>query len=108
VAYLSPDRLTAKPATAVDDLYAVGVVGYEALTGRRPFPQRDLGALRRAIIHDSPPPVTSLRPDVAPSLVAATDRSMARDPAQRLHRADAMRAALIGAEPVSMCTPAVA
>lgn len=35
-AYLSPDRLAGKPATPADDLYAVGVVGYEALTGRRP------------------------------------------------------------------------
>lgn len=36
MAYLSPDRLAGKPATPADDLYAVGVVGYEALTGRRP------------------------------------------------------------------------
>jgi serine/threonine-protein kinase len=99
MAYLSPDRLTSKPATAVDDLYAVGVVGYEALTGRRPFPQEDLGALARAILHESPPPLAALRPDVPPGLATAIERAMARDPAQRFEQASAMRAALAGADP---------
>ncbi|OBG64716.1 MULTISPECIES: serine/threonine-protein kinase [unclassified Mycobacterium] len=100
MAYLSPERLTSKPATVVDDLYAVGVVGYEALTGRRPFPQEDLGALAHAILHDSPPPIAALRPDVPPPLAATIERAMARDPASRFDEAGAMRAALFGAEPV--------
>ncbi len=99
MAYLSPNRLTAKPATAADDLYAVGVVGYEALTGRRPFPQEELGAVAHAILHESPPPLAALRPDVPPSLATAIEMAMARDPAQQFHRADAMRAALAGAHP---------
>lgn len=98
MAYLSPDRLTSKPATAVDDLYAVGVVGYEALTGQRPFPQEELGALARAILHEAPPPLAALRPDVPPSLVIAIERAMARDPRQRFSEANAMRATLAGAE----------
>lgn len=95
--YLSPERLTARPATVADDLYAVGVVGYEALTGRRPFPQNDLGALTHAILHESPPPLAALRPDVPPGLVAAIERAMARDPVWRFDEANAMRAALVGA-----------
>ncbi|WP_369807520.1 hypothetical protein [Mycobacterium sp. 4858] len=79
-----------------DDLYAVGVVGFEALTGRRPFPQEDLGALAHAILHDSPPPVAALRPDVPPPLAAAIERAMARDPARRFDQAGTMRAALAG------------
>ncbi len=97
--YLSPERLTAKPATVPDDLYAVGAVGYEALTGRRPFPQEDLGALAHAILHETPPPLTALRPDVPPGLAAAIEHAMARDPAQRFDQATAMRAALAGAYP---------
>jgi serine/threonine protein kinase len=96
MAYLSPDRLAAKPATVVDDLYSVGVVGYEALTGRRPFPQEELGPLAHAILHESPPPLPALRPDVPPGLGIAIERAMARDPAARFDQATAMRAALVG------------
>ncbi len=60
--YMSPERLTSAPATPADDLYAIGVVGYEALTGRRPFPQEHLGALARAILHDAPPPIAAFAP----------------------------------------------
>jgi len=97
MAYLSPDRLTSKPATVGDDLYAVGVVGYEALTGRRPFPHEDLRALARAILHESTPSLAALCPDAPPGLAIAIERAMAREPAQRFDQANAMRAALLGA-----------
>jgi serine/threonine protein kinase len=99
VAYLSPDRLGSKPGTAADDLYSVGVVGYEALTGRRPFPQEDLAPLVHAILHEAPPPLAVARPDVPPALGTAIERAMARDPAWRFDQADAMRAALVGPPP---------
>jgi serine/threonine protein kinase len=54
VAYLSPQRLAGEPATPSDDLYAVGAVGYEALTGRRAFPQDNLGSLSHAIMTQRP------------------------------------------------------
>ena len=96
MAYLSPDRLASKPATVADDLYAVGVVGYEALTARRPFPQEDLAPLAHAILHESPPPLAAVRPDVPPGLGSAIERAMTRDPAWRFDQANAMRAALVG------------
>jgi serine/threonine protein kinase len=95
-AYLSPDRVLGKPATPVDDLYAVGVVGYEALTGRRPFMQENIAALAQAILHEHPPPIAALRPDVDPALVAVVERAMTRDPARRFQSAPEMRAALAG------------
>lgn len=94
MAYLSPDRLAGKPATPADDLYAVGVVGYEALTGRRAFPQEQFPALANAIFHESPPPIAALRPDVRPELAAVCEQAMARNPAQRFQSAGAMRMAL--------------
>ncbi|WP_293315075.1 serine/threonine-protein kinase [Mycobacterium sp.] len=94
MAYMSPDRLIAKPATVADDLYAVGVVGYEALIGRRPFPHAELGPLAHAILHDTPPPLAAQRPDVPPGLATAIERAMARDPAWRFGDAHEMRAAL--------------
>lgn len=94
MAYLSPDRLAGKPATPADDLYAVGVVGYEALTGRRPFPQQAFPALANAILHETPPPIAALRPDVRPELAAVFERAMTRNPAARFYQAGAMREAL--------------
>jgi serine/threonine-protein kinase len=94
MAYLSPDRLAGKPATPADDLYAVGVVGYEALTGRRPFPQQAFPALASAILHETPPPIAALRPDVRPELAAVFERAMTRNPAARFYQAGAMREAL--------------
>ncbi|WP_197048034.1 serine/threonine-protein kinase [Mycobacterium paragordonae] len=94
MAYLSPDRLAGKPATPADDLYAVGVVGYEALTGRRPFPQQAFPALANAILHETPPPIAALRPDVRPELAAVFERAMTRNPAARFYKAGAMREAL--------------
>ncbi|MCX8556018.1 serine/threonine-protein kinase [Mycobacterium sp. SMC-16] len=97
--YLSADRLSGHPATVADDLYAVGVVGYEALTGRRPFPQDNLVALARAVSEGHPVPLRVLRPDVDPALAVVVERAMARDPRVRFGGADEMRAALHGAVP---------
>lgn len=110
LAYLSPDRIAGKPAAVTDDLYAAGVVGYEALTGRRPFTQEDIAPLARAILEDQPPPVMLMRPDVDPGLAGVVERAMSKDPGQRFDSADAMWAALTavgghsagsGATPVS-------
>ncbi len=94
MAYLSADRVAGRPATVTDDLYAVGAVGYESLCGHKPFPQDNLPALARAIAEDTPTPLQMLRPDVDPTLAAAVERSMSRDPAWRFSSADAMRLAL--------------
>src|ERR1700738_1324889 len=79
MAYLSADRIAGRPASATDDLYAVGVVGYEALTGRRAFPQESLPELARAVAEDTPVPLAVLRPDVDPALAAVIERAMARE-----------------------------
>lgn len=94
MAYMSPERLAGNPATVADDLYAVGVIGWEALTGRRAFPEENLVALAHAITESPPPPVSVLRPDVAPQLAAVIDRAMAREGAQRFPSAEVMRAEL--------------
>ncbi|OBI51422.1 serine/threonine-protein kinase [Mycobacterium sp. E787] len=96
IAYLSPQRLAGAPATVADDLYAVGVVGYEALAGHRPFPQDNMAALARAILHDRPPPLARLRPDVDPALLTVIKRAMAPDPRHRFGSAEEMRDVLHG------------
>lgn len=96
MAYLSADRVAGRPATIADDLYAVGVVGYEALCGQKPFPQENLASLVRAVAEDTPPPLHMLRPDVDPALAAAIAQAMARDPGWQFPTAEAMRGALFG------------
>jgi serine/threonine-protein kinase len=94
MAYLSPERIAGLPATPADDLYAVGVVGYEALTGLPPFPQQSLPELARVIAEGRRTPLSVMRPDVAPALAMAIDHAM--DPQSRFASANDMRAALAG------------
>jgi eukaryotic-like serine/threonine-protein kinase len=103
MAYMSPERLAGRPATVADDLYAVGVVGYEALTGRRAFPEENLVALAAAITENPPPPVAVMRPDVDPQLSALVDRAMTREATARFVNAETMRAELnnVGGDPVT-------
>jgi serine/threonine protein kinase len=99
VNYLSPQRLTGRPASASDDLYAVGVVGYEALTGQRPFDRDNPAATMRAILDEPAVPIRKLRPDVDPGVVFVLESAMAREPQFRFGDAEAMRAALVGPGP---------
>lgn len=94
MAYLPADRIAGRPATASDDLYALGVVGYEALTARRAYPQDNLAALADAINAGRLPPLGALRPDVDPALVTTIERAIARDPRWRFATAQQMRASL--------------
>ena len=96
MAYMSPERVAGAPASVADDLYAVGVMAYEALTGRRAFPQNNPAALARAIMDTPPPPIAAARPDVGPVLAGVIDRAMARDPQHRFTSAAQMRAAAQG------------
>jgi serine/threonine protein kinase len=97
IAYLSPERVSGAQASAADDLYAVGVVGYEALAGRRAFgPDDNVGALTYAVLQGDPIPLRTIRPDADPRLVAVVERAMSRDPRGRFANAEEMRVALFG------------
>ena len=65
-AYLAPERLAGRAATAQSDLYAVGAVLYEALAGRKPFTAETPLAMLRAIDRHAPPPLRDLRPELEP------------------------------------------
>ncbi|WP_326548475.1 serine/threonine-protein kinase [Mycolicibacterium sp. ND9-15] len=101
MAYMSPERVAGVPASVADDLYAVGVMGYEGLTGRRPYPQENPATLLRAILDQPPPPIAVVRPDIDPVLAAVIDHAMARDAGKRFDNAEQMRAALAGAPSLS-------
>ena len=95
-AYLAPERLNGHPATPQADLYAMGVVLYEALAGTKPFSGPTPVAMAYAITHEPPRPLAEVRPDVPAALAAAIDRALAKDPRDRFSSAAEMAAALRG------------
>ena len=98
-AYLSPDRLAGRPATPADDVYAVGVLLYETLTGAKPFDGDTPFAVMHAIQTGRVRPLGELRADVDPSLVALIGRAMAKDRRRRFRSAADMAAALGATNP---------
>ena len=93
-AYLAPERLAGQPATAQADLYAVGVLLYEALSGLKPFAADTPMGLLRAVEAQDPVPLAEARPGLDPSLVATVERAMDPDPGRRFATASDMAAAL--------------
>ncbi|MDQ2826815.1 MAG: serine/threonine protein kinase, partial [Actinomycetota bacterium] len=89
-AYLAPERIDGTPATARADIYAMGVVLYEALAGRNPFPGDTPLAAFRAVMAGAYRPLGDVRPGLDPSLLAVVDQAMATDPDRRFPSAAAM------------------
>jgi serine/threonine protein kinase len=96
--YLAPERIEGEQAGPASDLYAVGVLLYEALIGRRPFEGDDPFALASAIRTGEYAPPTTARPDADPTIAAVIDRAMRLDPRDRYESAEAMAAALLDDE----------
>jgi serine/threonine-protein kinase len=92
--FLSPERIDGRPTTASSDIYAVGVLLYEALSGQRAFDGDTPVSVAYAVQHTTPTPLAELRPDLPADVVAVVDRAMQRDPAARFATAKEMGAAL--------------
>ncbi len=97
-AYLAPELFEMKPASAASDIYSVGVIGYEVLTGRLPFMGGDVAALSRAITDGQATPLASLLPEIPAGLAQAVHKALARHPWERFQTArefgDAVQKAL--------------
>ncbi len=96
--YLAPERIDGQQAGPASDLYAVGVLLYEALTGRKPFEGDDPFALAAAIRDGRYEPPTAIDAEADHQIVGVIERAMRRDPAERYESAEAMAAALLGDE----------
>jgi eukaryotic-like serine/threonine-protein kinase len=94
--YLAPERLEGHAATARSDLYSLGVVLYEAVSGSRPFGEGNPWALGVRIREGRYEPLPEAAPGVDPDLAAAIERAMSRDPADRFASAQEMAQTLRG------------
>lgn len=97
--YLSPEQVSGGPVDARSDLYAVGVVLYEMLTGRPPFVAETHIATATMRLTNDPQPPGSLKPGIPRRLEAVVMKALSRDPAGRYGSAEEMSSALDDASP---------
>ena len=93
-AYLSPEQARGEPAGPASDLYALGVVSYQLMSGRLPYEAASLTDLARLQEAGAPPRLDLEVRDVPPTLAAAVARALARDPRDRYEDAAEMEDAL--------------
>jgi eukaryotic-like serine/threonine-protein kinase len=94
VRYLSPEQARGDNVTAATDIYALGLVLSEMLTGRPVWTGDTAGAVAMARLTEDPPAPSSIRVDVNPALDGIVRKALARDPAQRFGSAGAFSDAL--------------
>jgi hypothetical protein len=101
--YLSPEQAQGFEVTAASDVYSLGVVGYECLTGGRPFDGTSQVAVALAHINRQPPPLPA---NVPPAVRLLIERALAKDPADRFPDGAAFAAAVRSVASGNGLTPA--
>jgi DNA-binding SARP family transcriptional activator/ABC-type glycerol-3-phosphate transport system substrate-binding protein len=105
-AYLSPEQIRLDPTGPRSDIYALGIVAYEMLTGKHPFPETSLTALLDRHVRDALPSVRDLRPQLPRGVDDVIGHATAKDPKDRFtgvqEFAAAFRTALEGTRAVAI------
>ncbi len=81
--YMSPEQIKSEEITAASDVYSLGVVMYELLTGHRPFKANSLAKLLHKIVYSTPVPIHQLREDVTEDLEEVVMRALRKKPEER-------------------------
>jgi tetratricopeptide (TPR) repeat protein len=92
--YMSPEQLAQQPLDGRSDLFSLGCVLYECLTGRRAFQGRNAVEISGRVLHVDPPAPSAIRPELTPEHDALCRRLMAKDPADRFQSAEELLGAL--------------
>jgi serine/threonine protein kinase len=81
--YMSPEQVQSAEITSRSDIYSLGAVTYELLTGFRPFRANNLSKLLHQIVYATPPPIHTLRSDISEELEQLVVTALQKDPLQR-------------------------
>ena len=90
VGYMSPEQITGKNVDRRSDIFSIGVILYEMLTGRRPFEGDNDAAVVKAITDATPEPVSRYKSGVSGELQQVVDKALSKDPSLRYQHADGM------------------
>jgi serine/threonine-protein kinase len=94
-AYLAPEQAHGEEATARSDLYSLGVVTYQLVSGKLPYEAGSLTELALMQQREAPPLLNEIVDGIPPQFAASVDRALNLDPADRYESAEKMRAALV-------------
>ena len=94
VGYMSPEQVRGNVADARSDIFAVGVILYEMLTGKRAFRKATSVETMTAILNEEPPAISQLVPSLSPGVQKIVSRCMAKNPEQRFQHASDLEFAL--------------
>jgi len=92
--YMSPEQVKGKPVDGRSDIFSLGVILYEVMTGEKPFPGQNITTVIYKIINEEPIPPRSLDSSIHPGLSAVITRALAKDPAERYQSCHELLSAL--------------
>lgn len=92
--YISPEQAQGKELTAASDIYSLGIVLYEAVSGQLPFDGPDAISVAMMQVNEAPTPLYEINPDIDPALEAIIFKALAKNPYERFATANDMKFAL--------------
>lgn len=92
--YMSPEQVKGKPVDGRTDIFSLGVILYELMTGEKPFPGRNITTVIYKIVNEDPISPRALDSSIHPGLSAVIERALAKDPAARFQTCGELMEAL--------------
>ncbi|HEY7925233.1 MAG TPA: serine/threonine-protein kinase, partial [Vicinamibacteria bacterium] len=91
--YMSPEQVRGQKADARSDVFALGCVFYELLSGRKPFDAESMHGVLFKVMQEEPSALAEIVPDTPPMLIQIVEKALAKDPAERFQTAGDLLAA---------------